>query len=81
MPRSTFTLTEPNAKWLDEQLESREWSSKAEVINALIREKRKVAEAQLIALLEEAQGSPIREWTRDELLAHLRSTSSRSKVA
>ena len=81
MPRSTFTLTEPNAKWLDEQIESREWSSKAEVINALIREKREVTEAQLIALLKEAERSPIREWTRDELMAHLRSVSSRSKVA
>ncbi len=41
MPRQSITLTPPNEAWLLEQVDSEEFASKSEVMNALIRQARK----------------------------------------
>jgi len=40
MPRSSISFSPPNEEWLKAQIESKEFSSKSEVINDLIRSAR-----------------------------------------
>lgn len=37
MARQNITITEPNDEWLKSQVESKEYSSKSELVNDLIR--------------------------------------------
>lgn len=41
MARQSISFTEPNDEWLKAQVESKEYSSKSELINDLIRQARK----------------------------------------
>ena len=41
MARQSISLTEPNDKWLKELVDSKEYSSKSELINDLVRQARK----------------------------------------
>lgn len=41
MARQSISLTEPNDQWLKSQVDSREYSSKSELVNDLIRQARK----------------------------------------
>ncbi len=41
MARQSISLTEPNDEWLKSQIDSREYSSKSELVNDLIRQARK----------------------------------------
>lgn len=41
MPRQSISLTEPNAKWVKAQLESKEYTSMSDTINDLIRQARR----------------------------------------
>lgn len=41
MARQSISLTEPNDQWLKNQVESKEYSSKSELVNDLIRQARK----------------------------------------
>jgi len=41
MKRQSISFTEPNDEWLTAQVESKEYSSKSEVVNDLIRRARK----------------------------------------
>lgn len=41
MARQSISFTEPNDEWLKRQIESKEYSSKSELINDLIRQARK----------------------------------------
>jgi len=40
MTRLSISFTEPNDKWLKEQIESKEYTSKSELVNDLIRRER-----------------------------------------
>ena len=40
MPRQSISFTEPNDEWLKNQVASKEYSSKSELINDLIRQAR-----------------------------------------
>ncbi|MEP0365588.1 MAG: type II toxin-antitoxin system ParD family antitoxin [Cyclobacteriaceae bacterium] len=40
MGRQSISFTDPNDKWLQAQIESREYSSKSELVNDLIRQAR-----------------------------------------
>lgn len=44
MARQSISLTEPNDQWLKSLVDSREYSSKSEVVNDLIRQARKQQE-------------------------------------
>ena len=67
MTRQSISITEPNETWLREQVESEEYTSKSEVVNALIR---KARENEYIRekLIQAEQGS-FSNLTRDEILA------------
>ena len=41
MNRQSISFTEPNDEWLKSQVESKEYSSKSELINDLVRQARK----------------------------------------
>ena len=41
MVRQSISLTQPNDEWLKLQLESKEYTSKSEIVNDLIRQARK----------------------------------------
>ena len=40
MPRQSISFTEPNDKWLKSQIDSKEYTSKSELVNDLIRQAR-----------------------------------------
>lgn len=44
MPRQSISLTEPNDNWLKKQVDSKEYTSKSELVNDLIRQARKQEE-------------------------------------
>lgn len=41
MPRQSISFTEPNDEWLKSQVDSKEYTSKSELVNDLIRQARK----------------------------------------
>jgi antitoxin ParD1/3/4 len=49
--RASLSITEPNEKWIQDQIDSKEFSSRSEVVNDLIRKAREieVIRAKLIA--------------------------------
>lgn len=71
MTRQSITLTEPNDKWLKTQVKNKEYSSKSELINDLIRQARK-QQAQvdwIRSKLEKAEDSGFTNQNKDEILA------------
>ena len=46
--RQSISISEPNSKWLKYQVESQEYASQSEVINDLIRQRRKEDDADLM---------------------------------
>ncbi|UII27417.1 type II toxin-antitoxin system ParD family antitoxin [Fulvivirga maritima] len=72
MARQSITFTEPNDKWLKAQIESKEYTSKSELVNDLIRKARAEEEKKLDWLrkkLIEAEQSGFTKMNRDEILA------------
>ena len=78
MTRQSISFTEPNAEWLAAQIESKEYSSKSEVVNDLIRQARRHEEeialirAELLkgeesGFLEEVDAIKILEKSKNEL--------------
>ncbi|WP_263081060.1 type II toxin-antitoxin system ParD family antitoxin [Endozoicomonas sp. Mp262] len=69
MARQSISLTEPNEEWLKEQVDSKEYTSKSEVVNDLIRQARRRSEAvkQLQAELIAGENSGICDLTPDEI--------------
>ena len=41
MPRQSISFTEPNDNWMKSQIDSKEYSSKSELVNDLIRQARR----------------------------------------
>jgi len=50
MPRISISFTPPNEKWVQEQIDSQEFTSKSDVINDLIRRARRESEAEIEAI-------------------------------
>lgn len=74
MPRQSISLTEPNNDWLQAQVESKEFGSKSEVVNDLIRKMRqKEDEIELIrAKLLKAEQSGFSAMSAEDILAKSR---------
>ncbi|MEE9491793.1 MAG: CopG family transcriptional regulator [Gammaproteobacteria bacterium] len=74
MARQSITLTMPNDDWLKAQVESKEYTSKSEVVNDLIRRARaKQEEIDFIcAKLIESEKSGFINQTRDEVLTEFK---------
>ncbi|WBL22114.1 ribbon-helix-helix domain-containing protein [Zunongwangia sp. HRR-M8] len=71
MSRQSISLTEPNDEWLKSQVESKEYSSKSEIVNDLIRQARK-QQAKIdwiIAKLEKAEQSGFTSDSKEDILA------------
>lgn len=71
MGRQSISLTEPNDKWLKKQVSSKEYSSKSEVINDLIRQVRKqqIHIDWIHEKLEKAENSGFTNDSKEEILA------------
>jgi len=74
MARQSITLTSPNDAWLRNQIESKEYSSKSEVVNDLIRKARtKQGEIEYIrAKLVLSEKSGYISQSKEELLTEFK---------
>lgn len=70
MKRQSISFTDPNDQWLTEQVNNKEYSSKSELINDLIRQARgKQKEIDWIRMkLENAEKSGFTQNSMDEIL-------------
>lgn len=70
MNRQSISITEPNNEWLINQVNSKEYSSKSELINDLIRQARKQqAEVDWIRMkLEKAQETETINDSKEDIL-------------
>jgi len=70
MARQSISFTEPNDKWLKDQVDTKEYSSKSELVNDLIRQARKqqLRIDWLRAKLEKAEQSGFTDMSKTEIL-------------
>ncbi len=70
MARQSISFTEPNDEWLKAQIEKKEYSSKSELVNDLIRQARKqqVQIDWISAKLEKAEKSGFTSDSKDDIL-------------
>ena len=70
MARQSISFTEPNDEWLKAQLSNREYSSKSELINDLIRQARQqqVQIDWIRAKLDLAENSGFTDDSKDQIL-------------
>jgi antitoxin ParD1/3/4 len=71
MGRQSISLTEPNDNWLQERVSSKEYSSKSELVNDLIRQERKRLEQLEWLRIELIKGeqSGLSTKSKEEILA------------
>ncbi|MTI20354.1 CopG family transcriptional regulator [Fulvivirga sp. RKSG066] len=71
MARQSISLTEPNDEWLKAQVNSKEYASKSELVNDLIRQARQQQQQiDLVRLkLEKAEKSGFTSDSKDQILA------------
>jgi len=75
MIRQSISFTEPNDNWLKAQVENKEYSSKSELVNDLIRQARK-QQSQIdwiSAKLERAEKSGFTTDSKEQILAQSKS--------
>ncbi|MFD2202539.1 ribbon-helix-helix domain-containing protein [Shivajiella indica] len=75
MARQSISLTEPNDEWLKTQVDKKEYSSKSELINDLIRQARKqqVQIDWLKAKIEKAEKNGFTSDSKQEILIQSKS--------
>lgn len=76
MTRQSISLTEPNDEWLKSQVNNKEYSSKSELVNDLIRQARnQQQQIDFIKIkLEKAEQSGFTNDTKDEILKQAKFT-------
>lgn len=74
--RQSISFTPPNDEWLRAQVESKEFSSKSEVINDLIRKAREIEAIR--ARLIHAESSQFTSQGRAEILAEAKAEARRN---
>ena len=75
MTRQSISFTEPNDNWLKSQIENKEYSSKSELVNDLIRQARK-QQSQIdwiSSKLERAEKSGFTSDSKEQILAQSKS--------
>lgn len=75
MTRQSISLTEPNDEWLKEQVDSKEYSSKSELVNDLIRQARQ-QQSQIDWIrskLEKAEKSGFTKGSKEQILKESKS--------
>jgi antitoxin ParD1/3/4 len=72
MKRQSISFTEPNDEWLKNQIANKEYASKSELVNDLIRQARKQNnQIDLIRLkLESAEKAGFTSDSKSEILKH-----------
>ena len=75
MARHTISITEPNDEWLKSQVNNKEFSSKSEVVNELIKQARKqqVQVDWIRAKLTHAEESGFTYETKEQILMQSKS--------
>jgi len=75
MARQSISFTEPNDEWLKAQLDNKEYSSKSELINDLIRQARKqqVQIDWIRAKLDKSERSGFTDNTKEQILKQSKS--------
>lgn len=70
MPRQSISFTEPNDEWLKAQLSNKEYTSKSELVNDLIRQARQqqVQIDWIRAKLDRAESSGFTNDSKDQIL-------------
>ncbi|MCU7880330.1 MAG: CopG family transcriptional regulator [Candidatus Thiodiazotropha sp. (ex Lucinoma aequizonata)] len=79
MARASISISSPNDKWIQSQIENEEFSSRSEVVNDLIRKAREIETIQ--ARLIQAEQSGFTNQRRVEILAEAKEeTRSNGKL-
>lgn len=75
MARQSISFTKPNDEWLKSQVDSKEYSSKSEVVNDLIRQARKqqVQVDWIRAKLNRSEASGFTDKTKEQILKQSKS--------
>jgi antitoxin ParD1/3/4 len=75
MVRQSISFTKPNDEWIKEQVHNREYSSKSELVNDLIRQARnqQVQVDWIKAKLEEAEKGGFTSDTKEQILTQSKS--------
>jgi antitoxin ParD1/3/4 len=75
MARQSITFTEPNDEWLKKQVDGKEYSSKSELVNDLVRQARKQQRQidWISSKLERAENSGFTNSSKDEILKESKS--------
>jgi antitoxin ParD1/3/4 len=76
MARQSISFTKPNDEWLKTQVDKKEYSSKSELVNDLIRQARKqqVEINWIRAKLEKAENSGFTSESKNQILAQSKSS-------
>ncbi len=71
MSRQSISFTKPNDEWLKAQVDNKEYSSKSELVNDLIRQARKqqIQIDWIQAKLEKAENSGFTNDSKEQILA------------
>ena len=72
MSRQSISFTQPNDEWLKSQVNSKEYSSKSELVNDLVRQARKqqIQIDWIGSKLERAEKSGFTEDSKEQILAN-----------
>ena len=75
MTRQSISFTEPNDEWLKSQIDSKEYSSKSELVNDLIRQARnqQIQINYIKSKLEKAEKSGFTNDSKEQILAKSKS--------
>ena len=75
MNRQSISFTQPNDEWLKSQVENKEYSSKSELINDLVRQARKQQRQidWIKAKIEKAESSGFTQDSKAEILLQSKS--------
>lgn len=75
MGRQSISFTDPNDKWLKNQVDNKEYSSKSELVNDLIRQARKqqVQIDWISSKLERAENNGFTNDSKEQILAQSKS--------
>jgi len=75
MARQSISFTKPNDEWLKAQVDTKEYSSKSELVNDLIRQARnqQIQIDWIRAKLERAEKSGFTSETKEQILAKSKS--------
>ena len=79
MGRTSISFTPPNDKWVQEQIDSEEFTSKSDVINDLIRRARRESQGEIEAIraaLIEGEQSGMTDMSVEEIWQEARNRRS-----